>query len=80
MESNLSYPTISVDKFVRKLVNKIKTGFPDQEVSPYLRRPLRTLAHVLADREATAGKNQACIEAERQRPGPSIEGIPRKTA
>ena len=69
-----------MDKFVRKLVNRIKTEFPDQEVSPYLRRPLRTLAHVLADREATAGRNLACIEAERQRPGPSTEGIPRETA
>lgn len=68
-----------MDKFVRKLVNRIKTGYSDQEVSPYLKRPLRTLAHVLADREATAGRNQACIEAESQRPGPSTDGSPRKT-
>jgi hypothetical protein len=68
-----------VEKFVEKLVNKIRTEFPDQEVSPYLRRPLRTLAHVLADREATPGRKPACIEADRQRSDPQPEGTRRKT-
>jgi hypothetical protein len=65
-----------VDKFGDKLVNKVKAGLPDQEVSPYLRRPLRSLAHVLADREATAGKMQFRIRVDRQRPAPSSEGTP----
>jgi len=68
-----------VEKSVRKLVNKMRTGFPDQEVSPYLRRPLRTLAHVLADREETSGRKQAYIEADSQRSVPSTEGTQSKT-
>ena len=67
-----------MEKFVQKPVNKIRTEFPDQEVSPYLRRPLRTLAHVLADRETTSGRKPACIEADRQRSDPSTEGTQRK--
>ena len=40
----------SVDKSVEKVVDKKKTKYSNDTVSPYLRRPLRSLSDALADR------------------------------
>lgn len=44
----------SVDKFGDKGVNKIKPKTSPHFTSPYLQRPLRSLADALAERKGTA--------------------------
>jgi hypothetical protein len=55
-------------------LDEVKCGLVDQGVSPYLQRPLRSLAGVLAGRKAAgtaaAGTSQDSLPAE-ARPSPS---------
>jgi hypothetical protein len=61
-------------------VDKVKRASADQGVSPYLKRPLRTLAHVLASRkspEKTAARaSRSTLRAEAQPSPPGSEGSP----
>ena len=59
-----------VGKTEDKFLSKVKCGLVDEGVSPYLRRPLRSLAGVLASRKAAeetaAGTGQDLHPAEAQ--------------
>jgi hypothetical protein len=50
--STTTYPPFSVDKFVDKVVDKMKFNISEEYISPYLKRPLRSLADALAERRA----------------------------
>ncbi len=74
------YTVYCVDNIVGKTVDKYgdkdRRGWTDQSVSPYLMRPLRSLARVLASRTArqdgTADRDLDSLEGESRAfpPGP----------
>ncbi len=47
-----TYPLLSVDKYGDKVVDKKRYNISEEYVSPYLRRPLRSLADALAERKS----------------------------
>ena len=55
----------AVDKFGDKVVEKVKAKSSENQISPYLRRPLRTFADVLAERQAGAGRAAEAEQARR---------------
>ena len=67
----------TVHKSEDRFVGKVKCGLVAHDVSPYLHRPLRSLAGVLAGRKAAesaaAGTSRDSLPAE-VRPSPSGSG------
>lgn len=63
-DKNAQYIYNAVDNHGDKVVDKIKKGSSEDQISPYLRRPLRSFADVIAQRQARAG---LAVEAEQAR-------------
>ena len=53
-----------MDNFGDKVVDKVITKSSEDQISPYLRRPLRSFADVLAARQSGTGR---AAEAEKAR-------------
>ena len=71
-EKTTQYIYNAVDNFGDKVVDKVKTKSSEGQISPYLRRPLRSFADVLAKRQAGAGRATEAEQARRvvsQNPG-----------
>lgn len=66
-----TYPPLTVDKFGDKVVDKIKYSILEEYVSPYLRRPLRSLADALAEKKppkAVAARSSTAKVQSRKQP------------
>jgi hypothetical protein len=65
----------TVDKYGDNVVDKIKGKSSDEYVSPYLQRPLRSFADVLADRRVLG------VESDKLRSAETVfDRIPSSTA